>query len=65
MSPIKDEIKRLENEKKKLVKEMENLENRISKNEISEEDYSLQKNLIERKIVEIMDLLVQYRFLEG
>ncbi|MFX1450398.1 MAG: hypothetical protein ACFFCM_06135 [Promethearchaeota archaeon] len=65
MTLLKDEIKRLELEKKKLIKEMEKLEDKKSKNEISEADYQIEKNKIERQIVEVMDHLVQYRFLKG
>ncbi|MFX0132785.1 MAG: hypothetical protein ACFFDN_03975 [Candidatus Hodarchaeota archaeon] len=65
MVSIDDEIKRMEKEKEKLIKEMENLEDVKSRNEISEDDYKVEKNKIERKIVVIMDRLVQYRFIKG
>ncbi|NVM01016.1 MAG: hypothetical protein HWN67_01655 [Candidatus Helarchaeota archaeon] len=65
MASINDEIKRMEKEKKKLIKEMEKLEDVKSRNEIPEEDYEIEKNKIERKIVEVMDRLVQFRFLKG
>lgn len=65
MASIKDEIKRMEKEKKKLIKDMENLEEMKSKNSISQDDYEIEKNKIERKIVEVMDRLVQYRFLNS
>ncbi len=62
---FKDAIKGLEKEKDQLLGELKNLEDKKLKNLISKEDYDFQKNKIERALVEIMDRLVQFRYVQN
>ncbi|MHA1380119.1 MAG: hypothetical protein ACTSRG_17235 [Candidatus Helarchaeota archaeon] len=59
MSSLQDKLKNLEKEKKNLIDKFKKLEK--DKESLSKDDYNLQRNNIERALVEIMDRLVQYR----
>jgi len=57
--------KNLEKQRDALLKDLENLKERLKNGEISEDEYNEERRKIERKIVEVMDRLAQMRFLMG
>ncbi|MFP3220736.1 MAG: hypothetical protein RXR41_06365 [Candidatus Marsarchaeota archaeon] len=48
-----------------MVRELEELEKKHEKGAIQEEEYTARKKELERKIVEVMDRIVQMEFLLG
>lgn len=64
-SAIKSTIEELTREKDRLVDELLSLKDSYEKGEISKEEYEEKRRKIERKIVEVMDRLVQLGFILG
>jgi len=64
-SAIKSTIEELTREKDRLVDELLSLKDKYEKGEISKEEYEEKRRKIERKIVEVMDRLVQLGFILG
>ncbi len=64
-SAIKSTIEKLTKERDKLVEELLSLKDKYEKREISKEEYEEKRREVERKIVEIMDRLVQLGFILG
>ncbi len=64
-SAIKSTIEELTKEKDRLVEELLSLKAKYEKGEISKEEYEEKRREIERKIVEVMDRLVQLGFILG
>ncbi|HDM24125.1 hypothetical protein DRO02_00810 [archaeon] len=64
-SAIKSTIEELTREKDRLVDELLSLKGKYEKGEISKEEYEEKRRKIERKIVEVMDRLVQLGFILG
>lgn len=58
-------VKKLKKRKKELEEELEKLIKMRERGEISEEEYEKRKKMIEREFVEIMDRLVQMRYITG
>ena len=61
----KEYLSILEKEKERLEKEMEALIEKRNKGEISEEEFNEAKKRIERKFIEVMDRIVQLRYITG
>jgi len=57
--------KDLEKRRDSLIKDLKNLEKKLKKGEITEEQYKEERHKIERALVEVMDRLAQMRFLMG
>ena len=64
-SAIKSTIEELTREKDRLVEELLSLKDKYKKGKISKEEYKEKRRRIERKIVEVMDRLVQLGFILG
>lgn len=62
---VEDELKRLLSEKKRLEERFEELQKLFQSGKIGEQEYNEQRRSIEREFVEVMDKLVQIRFLAG
>ena len=62
---MRDYIKRLHERKKEIEREFEKLLEERKRGLISEEEYERRKRKLEREYVEIMDRLVQMRYLSG
>ncbi len=58
-----DSFKNLNKKKKQLVEEIKKLNKDFEKNNISKEDYEVKKHKLERDLVQVMDYLVQYKFM--
>jgi regulator of replication initiation timing len=65
LGDISAHSKNLEKQRDALLKDLENLKERLKNGEISEDEYQEERRKIERKIVEVMDRLAQMRFLMG
>ena len=65
LGDISTHSKNLEKQRDTLLKDLENLKERLKRGEISEDEYKEERHKIERKIVEVMDRLAQMRFLMG
>jgi len=50
---------------KELEKEMEALQKKFQKGEIGREEYEFKRKAIEREFIEVMDRLVQMRYVTG
>jgi len=59
----KEALKALEKRQKELIRELEELIKKKERKEISEEEFHAQKTRLEREYVEVMDRLVQLRFI--
>ncbi|MEM2841835.1 MAG: hypothetical protein QW201_00815 [Thermoproteota archaeon] len=62
---VEDELKRLISEKKRLEESFEDLQKLFKSGKISEQEYNERRRSIEREFVEVMDRLVQIRFIAG
>ena len=58
-----DSFENLNKKKKMLVEGIKKLNKEFEKNSISKEDYETEKNKLERELVQVMDYLVQYKFI--
>ena len=58
-------LEKLKKRKEELERELEELVKMREKGEISEEEYEKRRRAIEREFVEIMDRLVQMRYITG
>jgi len=58
-----DSFKNLNKKKKLLVEGIKKLNKDFEKNSISKEDYEKEKHKMERELVQVMDYLVQYKFI--
>ncbi|NHI91126.1 MAG: hypothetical protein EAX96_01400 [Candidatus Lokiarchaeota archaeon] len=58
-----EEYKNLNLKKDKLVKEIKKLNKNFEENKIKKEDYEKSKHKLERELVEVMDYLIQYKYL--
>lgn len=59
---IESGIKGLERRKKELEDEFESIEKKFKEQQISQDDYAMERKRIEREFIEVMDRLTQYRF---
>jgi len=59
----REALKMLERRKKELEEEMERLLKKLERGEIGEEEFNERRVKIEREFVEIMDRIVQLRFI--
>ena len=57
-----DSFKNLNKKKTELVESIKKLNKDFEKNKISKEDFEKEKHKIERELVQVMDYLVQYKF---
>jgi len=64
MEDVSGALESLRAERDRLVRELEELE-KHEKGAIQEEEYTARKKELERKIVEVMDRIVQMEFLLG
>jgi len=62
---VEDELKRLISEKKRIEESFEDLQKLLKSGKISEQEYNERRRSIEREFVEVMDRLVQIRFIAG
>lgn len=62
MEPEMEAYKNLNRKKDKLVQEIKKLNKDFEQNKISREDYEKNKHKLERELVEVMDYLVQYKY---
>ena len=60
---IEYEIKKLIRNRDTLINELKLLKKKYECGEISREEYENKRRVIEREIVEVMDRLVQYKFI--
>ncbi len=58
-------LEKLKKRKEELERELEELVKMRERGEISEEEYEKRRRAIEREFVEIMDRLVQMRYITG
>jgi len=65
MEDVSGALESLRAERDRLVRELEGLEKNHEKGAIQEEEYTARKKELERKIVEVMDRIVQMEFLLG
>jgi len=65
MEDVSGALESLRAERDRLVRELEELEKKHEKGVIQEEEYAARKKELERKIVEVMDRIVQMEFLLG
>jgi len=65
MEDVSGALESLRAERDRLVRELEGLEKNHEKGTIQEEEYTARKKELERKIVEVMDRIVQMEFLLG
>jgi len=65
MKDVSGALESLRAERDRLVRELEGLEKNHEKGAIQEEEYTARKKELERKIVEVMDRIVQMEFLLG
>jgi len=65
MKDVSGALESLRAERDRLVRELEELEKKHEKGAIQEEEYTARKKELERKIVEVMDRIVQMEFLLG
>jgi len=65
MEDVSGALESLRAERDRLVRELEGLEKNHEKGAIQEEEYTARKKELERKIVEVMDRIVQTEFLLG
>lgn len=61
----KEALKALEKRQRELEKEMDELVRKKERGEISEEEFGERKVKIEREFIEVMDRLMQLRFIVG
>ena len=55
--------KNLNQKKDKLVQEIKKLNKEFEQDKIPQDDYKKKKHKLERELVEVMDYLVQYKYL--
>jgi len=65
MEDVSGALESLRAERDRLVRELEELEKKHEKGVIQEEEYAARKKELERKVVEVMDRIVQMEFLLG
>ena len=65
MEDVSGALESLRAERDRLVRELEELEKKHEKGVIQGEEYAARKKELERKIVEVMDRIVQMEFLLG
>ena len=65
MEDVSQALESLRAERDRLVRELEELEKKHEKGVIQEEEYAARKKELERKVVEVMDRIVQMEFLLG
>ena len=65
MKDVSGALESLRAERDRLVRELEELEKKHEKGVIQEEEYAARKKELERKVVEVMDRIVQMEFLLG
>ena len=65
MKDAQEYLKELLRKKEELEKEMEILNKKKNKKQITDEEYQKEKKKIEREFIEVMDRLAQMRYIVG